>query len=169
MTGSRLHWLPAVWALGWTTILAAAFFTISWSYIDVFNHVRDATSWGWLETVRNAFSRDVEYRPLFTLSIRAAYEVVGLRLWVYQALVLLQFGAILALLIWLFRPVGPRRAIAACIALSCVIGLHTSRVLFSVWPLNHHSGGLVLLLLATALALDRRTRSRDWIFFPLTL
>ena len=169
MTGPRVHWLPVVWGFGWTALLGVALFAIPWSFIDVFNHLRDATAWGLPETVRNAFSRDVEYRPLFTLSIRAAYDLVGLRLWVYHALVLLQFGAILALLIWLFQPRDVRRAIAGCIALSCVIGLHSSRVLFSFWPLNHHSGGLVLLLLATALALDPRTRSREWIYFPLIL
>ena len=62
-----------------------------------------------------------------------------------------------------------RRAIASCVALSCVVGLHSTRVLFGFWPLNHHSGGLLLLLVATALALDPRTRQRDWIYFPLTL
>ena len=49
------------------------------------------------------------------------------------------------------------------------MGLHSTRILFGFWPLNHHSGGLVLLLLATALALDPRTRPRDWVYFPLTL
>ena len=77
---------------------------------------------------------------------------MGLRLWMYQALVLLQFAAVLALLIWLFRPVGVRRAMAACVALSCVRRACTaSRILFGFWPLNHHSGGLVLLLVATRL------------------
>ena len=166
---ANLGWLPPAWALGWTIVLGAAFFSLSWPYVDVVNVLRDATSWGWQDSVRNAFSRDVEYRPLFTLGVKAAYQIVGLRLWLYQALVLLQFAAVLALLIWAFRPVGARRAIAACVALSCVVGLHSTRILFGFWPLNHHSGGLVLLLLATALALDPRTRPRDWIYLPLTL
>jgi hypothetical protein len=157
------------WALVWTIVFGLAFFTIPWPYVDVVNVLRDATSWGWQDSIRNAFSRDVEYRPLFTLGVKAAYQVVGLRLWWYQALVLLQFAAVLALLIWLFRPLNARRAIGACVALSCVAGLHSTRILFGFWPLNHHSGGLVLLLLATALALDPRTRPRDWIYFPLTL
>jgi hypothetical protein len=149
--------------------LGLAFFAIPWPYVDVVNVLRDATSWGWQDSIRNAFSRDVEYRPLFTLGVKAAYQIVGLRLWLYQTLVLLQFAAVLALLIWLFRPMSIHRAIAACVALSCVVGLHSTRVLFGFWPLNHHSGGLVLLLLATTLALDTRTRARDWIYFPLTL
>jgi len=169
MTAPRSYWLPSAWALGWTSALGLAFFAIPWPYVDVVNVLRDATSWGWQDSIRNAFSRDVEYRPLFTLGVKAAYQIVGLRLWLYQALVLLQFAAVLALLIWLFRPMSGRRAIAACLALSCVVGLHSTRILFGFWPLNHHSGGLVLLLLATALALDPRTRPRDWIYFPLTL
>jgi hypothetical protein len=155
--------------LVWIIVFGLAFVTIPWPYVDVVNVLRDATSWSWQDSIRNAFSRDVEYRPLFTLGVKAAYQIVGLRLWLYQALVLLQFAAALALLIWLFRPLGVRRAIAACMALSCVVGLHSTRILFGFWPLNHHSGGLVLLLLAAALAIDPRTRPRDWIYFPLTV
>jgi hypothetical protein len=169
MTSARVHWLPTAWALVWIIVCGLAFFTIPWPYVDVVNVLRDATSWSWQDSIRNAFSRDVEYRPLFTLGVKAAYQIVGLRLWLYQALVLLQFAAALALLIWLFRPMSVRRAIAACVALSCIVGLHSTRILFGFWPLNHHSGGLVLLLLAAALALDPRTRPRDWIYFPLTV
>jgi hypothetical protein len=169
MTAPRSYWLPSAWALAWTIALGLVFFTISWPYVDVVNVLRDATSWDWQDSVRNAFSRDVEYRPLFTLGVKAAYEIVGLRLWLYQALVLLQFATVLAVLIWLFRPLSVSRAIASCVALSCVVGLHSTRVLFGFWPLNHHSGGLLLLLVAMALALDPRTRQRDWIYFPLTL
>jgi hypothetical protein len=169
MTSARVHWLSPTWASVWIIVFAFAFFTIPWPYVDVVNVLRDATSWSWQDSIRNAFSRDVEYRPLFTLGVKAAYQIIGLRLWWYQALVLLQFIAALALLIWLFRPLGVRRAIAACMALSCVVGLHSTRILFGFWPLNHHSGGLVLLLLAAALALDPRTRPRDWIYFPLTV
>ena len=169
MTSARVHWLPTAWALVWIIVCGLAFFTIPWPYVDVVNVLRDATSWSWQDSIRNAFSRDVEYRPLFTLGVKAAYQIVGLRLWLYQALVLLQFAAALALLIWLFRPMSVRRAIASCVALSCIVGLHSTRILFGFWPLNHHSGGLVLLLLAAALALDPRTRPRDWICFPLTV
>jgi len=164
-----LHWLPIVWAVGWTTVLGVAFFTLPWPYVDIVNVLRDATTWAWPEYVRNAFFRDVEYRPLFTLSVKLLYQVVGLRLWWYQALVLAQFAAALALLVWLFRPAGLRRGVAASIAISCVVGLHTTRIMFGFWPVNHHSGGLVLLLLAIALALEPRARTFDWLFFPLTL
>src|SRR4029453_7707584 len=86
---------------------------------------------------------------------------------VYQALVIAQFCAVLGLLLWLFRPVDARRGLAAVIALSCLVGLHTSRILFLFVPLNAYSGSLVLLLAAIALACAPRIRVIDWIFFPL--
>ena len=165
----RLHWLPCVWALGWTLAFGLAFFSISWPYVDVVNNLTRAAEWEWQETIRNGFSLDVEYRPLLILAIKAAYQLAGLRLWPYQALVLLQFAAVLALLIWLFRPVGLRRAVAACLALSCVVGLHSSRALFGFWPLSQHSAVLVLLLIAVALALHPWTRPHDWLYLPMAL
>jgi hypothetical protein len=80
---------------------------------------------------------------------------------------LLQFGAVLALVLWLFRTVGVRRP-WPILALASLAALHTTRILFGFWPLNHHSAGLVLLLVALVLALDPRTRAFDWIFFLLT-
>ena len=165
----RLHWLPLAWALVWTIILGVAFFAQPWPYMDVAKALRDAATSGWGEYFRNAFLRDVEYRPLFTLSVKAAYGVAGLRLWIYQALVLVQLAAVLALLIWLFRAGGWRRGVAASIAISCVLGLHTSRILFGFWPLNFASLIVIAILGAIALALDARARSLDWVFFPLTL
>ena len=120
-------------------------------------------------TLRYTFTKDVEYRPIWTVGVKLAYELVGLRPWVYQLLVIVQFGAILGLVIWLFKPVGTRRALAACVALSCVVGLHTVRILFGFWQANIHSASLLLMLVAMALALDRRTRAVDWLLFPLTL
>jgi hypothetical protein len=104
-----------------------------------------------------------------TLAVRVSYETVGLRLWFYQALVILQFAAVLSLFVWLCRPASRQRIVASCIALACVCGLHTTRILFSFWPLNHHSAAAVLLLSAIALALQPRSRAIEWAFFPLTL
>src|SRR5262249_6259023 len=72
-------------------------------------------------------------------------------------------------LLWLFRPLGSQRALAAVVALSCILGLHTSRILFLFVPLNLYSGALVLLLLAIAWTLEPRVRAHDWLLFPLTL
>jgi hypothetical protein len=163
-----LSLLPIAVALGYVTLFGQGLFSLSWPFVDIHNTISNAATSSWRQYVANAFGRDVEYRPLFTLGVKLSYELVGLRLWFYQALVLLQFGAVLALVLWLFRPVGVRRAVAASIALASLAALHTTRILFGFWPLNHHSAGLVLLLVALVLALDPRTRAFDWIFFPLT-
>jgi hypothetical protein len=165
---ARISWLPVAWAVGWIVILGLAFFSISWPYIDLHSNLRAATDTSWPQYVRYAFTRGVEYRPFLTLGLKGAYEVAGLHLWVYQLLVMAQLAAVLGLLTWLFRPIGTRRALAAIVALSCVLGLHTSRILFLFVPVNAHSGALVLLLAALALALHPRTRPFDWIYLPLT-
>lgn len=167
-SSSRISWLPVAWAVGCLALLGLALFSISWSYVDLYNVLREATNASWRQHLRHVFSADLEYRPLFRLGVKAAYEIVGLHLWIYQALVLVQLGAILALLLGLFRTVGASRAVAAVVALSCVLGLHTTRILFLFVPLNAHSGALVLLLVALVLALDPRTRAFEWIFLPLT-
>jgi hypothetical protein len=169
VTGSRVSWIAIAWAAGWLAIFASAYFSISWPYIDVYNNLREVSRTSWPQYVRTAFSPGIEYRPLLMIGIKAAYHVLGLQLWAYQSIVLLQFGAVLALLLWLFRPVGVHRAVAAVVALTCVLGLHTSRILFAFVPMNAYSGALVMLLSALALALHPRTRPFNWIFFPLTV
>jgi hypothetical protein len=168
-TRSRISWIPIAWTIACLVVLGVAFFTISWPYVDLHNNLREATSSGWGRYVRYAFSRGVEYRPLLTLAIRGAYEIVGLHLWVYQLAVLIQLAAALALLLWAFQPRDVRQGVAAALALSCVVGLHTSRIFFLFIPLNAYSGALVLLLLAMILALQPRLRAYDWALFPLTL
>lgn len=164
----RLSPLPIVWAAACVILFAIAFFSIPWPYVDAHNNLREATTWNWRQYIVYAFSRGLEYRPLLTLSLKAAYEIVGLQLWWYQALVLAQFAAVLGLLVWLFRPVGVRRGVAAVVALACVVGLHTSRSLFLFVPLNAYSASLVAILLAMAIALDERARTYDWLLLPLT-
>jgi len=165
---SRVSWIPVAWAAACVLLLGVAFFAVSWPYVDVHNNLREASRWDWRQYARFAFSSGIEYRPLLTLAIKAGYELVGLRLWVYQLLVLAQFGAALALLLWLFQPIGSRRGIAAALALACIVGLHTSRIFFLFVPVNAYSASLLLLLLALALVLDPRARPFDWVLFPVT-
>ena len=164
----RLSPLPLVWALGCVAALGVALFAISWPYVDAYNNLREASAAGWRRSMADAFGGGVEYRPLLTLALKAAYETAGLRLWLYQALVLVQLALVLAILLWMFRPLGPRRGVAACIALTCVLGLHTSRILFLFVPLGAYSAALAAILLAAALPLDARARAYDWVLFPLT-
>ena len=100
---SRISWIPIAWTVACLLVLGVAFFAVSWPYVDVHSNLREATSWDWRQYVRYAFSRGIEYRPLLTLAIKAGYQLVGLNLWIYQLLVLAQLGAVLALLLWLFR------------------------------------------------------------------
>ena len=172
-TESLRSWsIPALWAVIVTVGLSTAFRTISWAFVDLYNHLYVATTRTWPETLVDAFARGVEYRPLMTILFKLSHQLVGLRLWAYQLLVILQFAAILGLLIWLFKPDTPRRAAAACVAICCVAGLHTSRVLFMFAPLNIHSMGVVLLLGAAAFAVacaeQPRLRSLEWLLLPWT-
>jgi len=160
--------LPVAVTLLCIIVFGAAFFSVSWPYVDAYSSLNEAARWTWGQYIPYAFAGGTEYRPLLRLGVKLSYELVGLHLWWYQALVLAQFAAVLALLAWLFWPIGARRGVAASIALACIVGLHTSRILFLFAPLNAYSGALLFLLVALALTFDQRTRAYDWIFLPLT-
>ena len=164
----RLSPIPFAWALACVIALASAFYTVPW-FVVAYDSLAEANHFGWPEMISNAFGPDVEYRPLFRLALKGSYQIFGMHLWPYQTLVLLQFACVLALVIWLCRPIGAQRAVAACIALSCIAGLHTSRILFGFWPVNAGSFVLILLLTAIAIAFDARTRSVGWIYFLIVL
>jgi hypothetical protein len=168
--GNARTWIiPVVWTLLVTSILGVAFSSVSWPFVDVYNNFYKATAYSWSETIASAFGSGVEYRPLLIIGNKLVHQLVGLRIWVYKLLVLLQFAAVLAVLVWIFQPLTRRRAFAACLALACVTGLHGSRVLFMVAPLNAHSFGLLLVLTAVLLALSPPARWIEWMFLPLTL
>lgn len=155
---------PFVWALGYVVLFGAAFSTIAWSLGDTYSHLARPALAPWPQAVADAFTSGREYRPLFDLAIKLSYEIAATWLPFYQALVMLLFAALLLLVVWLCRPVGPRRALAACVAVSCVSALHTSRILFGFWPLNHYAAVMVCILLTIALALAPAARRYDWLF-----
>jgi hypothetical protein len=158
------------WALAYVALFAIVFFTIPFSLGDTYSHLAGPALSSWRDAFVDAFTaRGREYRPFFTLGIKAAYSAAGTWLPFYQSLVLLLFGALLTLVVWLCRPVGRTRALAACVAVSCLCGLHTSRILFGFWPLNHYAGVMVTLLIAVGLAIQPRTRPHDWVFGLLML
>ena len=159
-----------MWALVYVALFAVVFFKVSWSLGDTYSHLAGPALSSWRDAFVDAFTaRGREYRPFFTLGIKTAYAAVGTWLPFYQSLVLLLFAALLTLVVWVCRPVGRSRAIAACIAVSCICGLHTSRILFGFWPLNHYAAVMVTLLVAIALAMHPRTRPHDWVFGLLML
>jgi len=162
--------VPAVCALVLTSILGIALLRLSWPFVDLYAFLYRAASTTWRETIVNAFTAGVEYRPLMTIGVKLAHQLVGLRLWPYQVLLILQFAALLACLIWLFKADTYRRAAAACVALACLAGLHSSRVMFTFAPsLNNHSMTAVLLMVAVLLALAPRSRAVELAYLPLTL
>ena len=166
---TRFWIAPVACALVITALSGVALSRLSWSFVDLYNLLYRATALSWPETLSYAFGGGVEYRPLLIIGVKLAHQVVGLRAWFYKALVLLQFAAILAGLLRIFLPTTRQRAVAACIALACVAGLHTSRILFMFIPLNAHSFGVVLLLGGILMALSPQSRVREWAFLPLTL
>jgi hypothetical protein len=161
--------IPAVWVFLVTVVLGIAFSSVSWAFVDVYNNFYKATAYSWRDTITSAFASGVEYRPMLVIGNKLVHQLVGLRMWVYKLLVLVQFAAVLGCLVWLFRPLTRRRAVAACIALACATGLHSSRVLFMVAPLNAHSLGLLLSLAAGLLALSAPSHRVQWLLLPLTL
>jgi hypothetical protein len=165
----RWSLVPRAWAIGYVTVFGVFLLSISWSFGDTVALMQKAARLTWRESVVDAFTRGLEYRPLFNLAIKLSYETVGAQLRFYQSLVLIQFALVLGLVVWLCRPLGARRAMAACIAISCLCGLHSTRILFGFWPLNHYSWVLVLLLGAIALAFRPETRSIDWALGLVTL
>ena len=160
---------PFAWALAYVVLFGVSFSTIAWSLGDTYSHLATPALASWTQAVADAFTSGREYRPLFDLAIKAAYQTAGTWLPFYQTLVLLLFAAVLILVVALCRPVGAHRALAACVAVSCVSALHTSRILFGFWPLNHYAAVMVCVLLAVALALQAATRRFDWLFGPLAL
>jgi hypothetical protein len=173
LTGTRdraaLARTPFVWAAGYVALFGAAFSTISWSLGDTYLHLARPALASWPQAVADAFTSGREYRPLFDLAIKVSYEAAGTWLPFYQALVLLLFASLLILVVLTCRPVGPHRASAACLAVSCIAGLHTSRILFGFWPLNHYAAVMVCIVLVIALALHPAARRFDWLFGLLTL
>ena len=168
--GAAVSRAPMMWALVYVALFALVFFKIPWSLGDTYSHLAGPALSSWRDAFADAFTaRGREYRPFFTLGIKAAYEAVGTWLPFYQSLVLLLFGALLILVVWLCRPAGRPRALAACVAVSCICGLHTSRILFGFWPLNHYAAVMVTMLVAIGLALHPRTRPHDWVFGLLML
>jgi hypothetical protein len=164
------YWLaPAGCALAITAVLGSEFLRLPWPFVDLYNSFYKATTMTWPETFGHAFGAGVEYRPLMIIGVKLSHQLVGLRAWCYELLVLLQFAAILLGLVWIWAPTTRSRATAACVALACVAGLHTSRVLFMFMPLNVHSLGVVILLAAILLALSPQSRLTQSFFLPLTL
>jgi len=92
---SALWRVPLLWSLLYVVLFAIVLFKISWSLGDTYSHLAGPALSSWRDAFVDAFTaRGREYRPLFTLGIKAAYEAVGTWLPFYQALVLLSVAGI---------------------------------------------------------------------------
>ena len=167
----RISWIPFIWCLLVTLLLASALRTIRWSYVDTATNISAAADTrSWHEVVSDSFTKSAEYRPLLDLGTKAAYQVLGLNLWIYQAVVVLEFALILAVLVVLFRPTRRSQIVAATLALTVVVGLHSSQILFLFVPLNAYSTSMLIVLVVALLATTPRHHGRlEWMLLPLTL
>ena len=164
--------MPGRAALAAIALVTAAFAIvvgrIPWPRIDLANAMQRAADLSWAETIRAAFGSGVEYRPVMIIATKAAYSLGGLHLWFYKALVLLEFAAVLWMLLVLWQPAGWKRMTAAIVAIACVVGLHSSRVLFLFLPLNGGTVAIILILLAVLVVIEPAGRRVEWWLLPLT-
>jgi len=151
-----------------TAAFAVVFGRIPWPRIDLANAMQRAVDLSWADTIRAAFGSGVEYRPVMTIATKAAYSIGGLHIWFYKSLVLIEFAAVLWMLLVLWQPAGWKRMAAAAVAMACVVGLHSSRVLFLFLPLNGGTVAIVLILLAILIVIEPTGRRVEWLLLPLT-
>ena len=159
-----------MWCIAVTLMLAHAFADVGWSYVDTATNLTAAgDTRSWREVASDSLTKSAEYRPMLDLGTRLAYRIIGLNLGVYHALVILQFALILTALLVMFRATGGGEVVAAIVALSIAVGLHTSRILFLFVPLNAYSTSMLIVLAVALLALMPRRGWHEWVLLPLTL
>ena len=151
-----------------TAAFGVVFGRIPWPRIDLANAMQRAVDLSWADTIRAAFGSGVEYRPVMIIATKAAYSIGGLHLWFYKTLVLIEFAAVLWMLLVLWQPAGWKRTAAAFVAIACVVGLHSSRVLFLFLPLNGGTIAILLILLAILIVIEPAGRRVEWVLLPLT-
>ena len=140
---------PWVWAGLLFAGMVVQFSYHPWVWIDTPYELYLAKSLNIKGMVIQGFTADVEYRPLRLLAVDLIYGVVGANLTVFKATTVVQFAGVLWCFVVLFRVATGYQALAACLALSCFVGLHTSSIMFGFFPVSFHSLAL-LGLLATA-------------------
>ena len=145
---------PWIWAGLLFTGMVVQFSHHSWAYGDTPSLLYSAKTLNFKEIVIDGFTSAVEYRPLFLVGLDLVHGVAGLNLSVFKAITVVQFAGVLWCLVALFRVSTRHQALAACLALSCFVGLHTSGILFGFFPLSHHSLTLLGLLATAVLCLS---------------
>lgn len=162
-------WVPLGWAGLVLACLGVVFVPVRWPFVDVYEVFYKAYALPWSQVLPDAFGRGLQYRPAFTLLVKAFYDVFDVSLWPYKVLIVLQHAAILGLFAWTLGARTRPRALAAVLAVTVVMGLHSSRILFAFFPIGHHSLALLMLVAAVGACLDGRLRRWDWALGPLAL
>lgn len=169
ISAERLSRIPFIFCVVATLVLGHAFRAVRWSYVDTWVNISAAADTrSWHEFFSDSLTKSVEYRPLLDLGTRVAYRIIGIDLSTYKILVVLELALILLTLAALFGASGWRRVIAATIALSVVVALHTSRVLFLFVPLNAYAASILIVLVVALLTMTPRLRRFEWVLLPLT-
>ena len=140
-----------------------------WGFVDTPYELFLAKSLNIKGMVIHAFTADVVYRPLNRVGINLIHGVVGANLAVFKATTVVLFAGILWCLIALFRVRTGYQALSACLALSCFVGLHTSRVMFGFYPVSHHSVALLGLLATAVLCMSAHRSWYSTCYFVLCL
>ena len=154
-------WVPLGWAGLVLACLTVVFVPVRWPFVDVYEVFYKAYALPWSQALPDAFGRGLQYRPLFTLLVKAFYDVFDVSLWPYKTLIVLQQAAVLALFVWTLGARTRPRALAAVLAVTVVMGLHSSRILFAFFPIGHHSLALLLLMATVGALLHERVRRWD--------
>ena len=141
---------PWVWAGLLFGGMVVQFSYHPWEFVDTPYELYLAKSLNIKGMVIHGFTEGVVYRPLIRVGIDLLFTVVGANLTVFKAITVVLFAGILWCLVALLRVGTGYQALAACLALSCFVGLHTSTVMFGFFPVSFHSVAL-LSLMATAL------------------
>ena len=167
-----IHWLlrPTIPALRITWVWAGLLFAgivvqfsyHVWEFLDTPYEFYVAKTLGITGMVIHGFTAEVEYRPLFRVGIDLLYGIAGANLTVFKATTIIQFAGVLWCLVALFRVRTGYQALAACLALSCFVGLHTSHIMWGFFPLSMHSLALLGLLATAVLCMSAH---RSW--FPV--
>ena len=149
---------PWIWAGLLFAGIVVQFSYHPWPFGDTPSELYLAKSLNIKGIVIQGFTAEVEYRPLHLVAVDLIYMIAGANLTVFKATTVVQFAGVLSCLVTLFRVKTVSQALAACLALSCFVGLHTSRIMLGFFPVSFHSLAL-LGLLATAVLCFRAHRS----------
>ena len=161
--------VPWLWAALLFAGMVVQFSYHSWTFGGTPLELYLAKTFNIKELVIQGFTAEVVYRPLRLLAIELIYAVAGTNPAVYKATTVVQFAGVLWCLVTLCRVKTGYQALAACLALSCFVGLHTSNVILGFFPVSFHSLTLLGLLATAVLCMSAHRSWYPGYYFGLCL